>query len=156
MSDPNINPTSGFAMRLVRLSKQFTKFALVGGVNTAIDFIILRALIGVTGITAGFGVALLNAVSFSVAVVNSYFMNKRWTFEDKTRDPDESFKFSQFFIVSVIGLGLNSGIVYVFATYTDPMFGLSAANWVLVGKLFATGASLVWNFVGYKLFVFKR
>lgn len=142
--------------RLMRVAKQFIKFGIVGGINTAIDFGVLKALLMVTGITSGFELAVLNAISFSVAVVNSYFMNKRWTFEDKTRDPNESFKFSQFFVVSVIGLGVNSGIVYAFATFISPQFGISAQNWVLVGKLFATGASLVWNFVGYKLFVFRR
>lgn len=142
--------------RIVRLVKQFSKFVIVGGINTGIDVVILRVLVGVTGITGGIGIVVLNAISFSVAVVNSYFMNKFWTFEDKTRTNQESFKFSQFFIVSLIGISLNSGVVYAITTFTQPMFGLSPANWVIIAKLIATGVSLVWNFVGYKLFVFKK
>lgn len=142
--------------RLLLLLKQFLKFGIVGGINTAIDFAVIKGLLMLTGITQGFELAVLNAISFSVAVVNSYFMNKHWTFGDKTRTANESFKFSQFFIVSLIGLGINSGIVAGFATFIQPKFGISAQNWVLVGKLLATGASLVWNFIGYKLFVFKK
>lgn len=139
-----------------RTIKQFSKFIIVGGINTGIDVVILRILVGVTGITGGIGIVVLNAVSFSVAVVNSYFMNKLWTFEDKTQSEKEPFKFSQFFAVSLIGISINSGVVYVITTFTQPMFGLSAENWVVVAKLLATGFSLVWNFVGYKLFVFKK
>ena len=140
----------------VRTIKQFSKFIIVGGVNTGIDVVILRILVGVTGITGGIGIVVLNAVSFSVAVVNSYFMNKFWTFEDKTRTEKEPFKFSQFFAVSLIGISINSGVVYIITTFTQPMFGLSPENWVVIAKLLATGFSLVWNFVGYKLFVFKK
>jgi hypothetical protein len=32
--------------------------------------------------------------------------------------------------------------------------GISAGRWANVGLLFATLASVVWNFVGYKFFVF--
>lgn len=140
----------------IRTIKQFSKFIIVGGINTAIDVIILRILVGVTGIVSGGGIVVLNAVSFSAAVVNSYFMNKLWTFEDKTRTEKEPFKFTQFFIVSIIGISINSGVVYAITTFTSPMLGLSEANWVVVAKLLATGFSLVWNFVGYKLFVFKK
>lgn len=140
----------------IRIMKQFSKFIIVGGVNTGIDVVILRVLVGITGITSGVGIILLNAVSFSVAVVNSYFMNKFWTFEDKTRTDKEPFKFSQFFAVSLIGISINSGVVYIITTFTQPALNFSAANWVIVAKILATGFSLAWNFVGYKLFVFKK
>ncbi len=155
-SVPNPEVTRFSKAWFIRTIKQFSKFIIVGGVNTGIDVVILRILVGVTGIVGGGGIVVLNAISFSVAVVNSYFMNKLWTFEDKTRTEKEPFKFSQFFIVSLIGISINSGVVYVITTFTQPILGISEANWVVVAKLFATGFSLVWNFIGYKLFVFKK
>ncbi len=142
--------------RIARLVKQFSKFVIVGGVNTGIDFAVLYALVTVTGITSGIELFVLNAMSFSVAVVNSYFMNKFWTFEDKTKTQQEPFKFSQFLIISVIGIGINGGVLTLITGSIAPMFGLSEKLWVLCAKLFATGFSLVWNFIGYKLFVFKK
>lgn len=141
--------------RMRRLVRQFSKFILVGGVNTGIDFAVFNALMYFTGIVSGSGLAILNLLSFSVAVVNSYFMNKYWTFQDVTRDREET-KFAQFIAVSLVGAGINSGIVAAFTAVFPPILGLSPQLWANVGKLFATGASLVWNFIGYKLFVFKR
>lgn len=141
--------------RMERIIRQFSKFVVVGGVNTGIDFLVLNALMHVTGITGGSGIFMLNMVSFGVAVVNSYFMNKYWTFQDLRKEGEET-KFVQFIAVSLVGAGLNSTIVTVFTTLIAPMFGLSPYLWANVGKLLATGASLVWNFIGYKLFVFKR
>lgn len=164
MESPVVEPIQSTAIDvtapkngLLKLIKQFSKFVVVGGINTAIDFIILRILVAVTGIVGGVGIIVLNSLSFSVAVVNSYFLNKHWTFEDKTQSTstNEGFKFSQFFAVSLVGLAINGGIVYLITTHVSPVLGISHANWVLVGKLFATGVSLFWNFIGYKIFVFK-
>lgn len=146
---------AGGETRMQRIVRQFSKFIVVGGVNTGIDFAVFNALIYVTGITSGTGIFFVNIVSFSVAVVNSYFMNKYWTFQD-LRKENEDTKFAQFIGVSLVGAGINSSIVAVFTTFVTPMFGLSPQLWANAGKLLATGVSLVWNFIGYKLFVFKR
>lgn len=144
---------------IARLVKQFSKFIIVGGVNTGIDFAILNALIYITGFTKGWELFVLNCLSFSVAVVNSYYMNKRWTFKEAAAglgDKHAAVQFSQFFIVSIVGIAINGIILTSITTYIVPPFGLSDQLWANVAKLFATGASLVWNFIGYKLFVFKK
>lgn len=143
--------------RLKRIIRQFSKFFIVGIVNTGIDFAVLNIEMQITGISSGPELVFLNVISFSIAVVNSYFMNKRWTFEDKRPEADKSaVKFSQFIGVSLVGLGVNSLVIYGFTSLIPVMFGLSPQLWVNVAKIFATGASMVWNFVGYKLWVFKR
>ncbi len=147
--------TAAEETRMHRIIRQFSKFLLVGGINTAIDLTLFNILIFTTGITSGGGLFVINLMSFSVAVVNSYFMNKHWTFQDLKKEGEDT-KFIQFLTVSFLGAGINSGIVTLFTTLLTPMFGLSPQLWANVGKLLATGASLVWNFIGYKLFVFKR
>ncbi|MDQ5961427.1 MAG: hypothetical protein QG581_348 [Patescibacteria group bacterium] len=141
--------------RLTRVAKQFSKFVLIGGVNTAIDFAVLNIEIKLTGITSGSGLFVLNTISFLVAVINSYFMNKYWTFQDVTRNREET-KFAQFIGVSLLGSGINSSIVAGITTFVAPVFGISPVLWANIAKLLATGISLIWNFVGYKLFVFKK
>lgn len=142
--------------RLKRVIKQFAKFVIVGGINTGIDFLVLNTLIYVTGIEAGSRLFILNSISFSVAVMNSYFMNKYWTFQDKTKTEQATIKFSAFFIISIIGLLINGAVLTSITTHIPPFFNLSAVMWANIAKLFATGFSLVWNFIGYKLFVFKK
>lgn len=145
--------------RVARLVKQFSKFIIVGGVNTGIDFAILNVLMYMTSINSGPFLFALNCVSFSAAVVNSYYMNKRWTFKEAAaglEDKKATIQFSQFFVVSVIGIIINGAILTGITTLIPAPFGLGDQLWANVAKLFATGVSLVWNFVGYKLFVFKR
>ena len=136
------------------LKFQFVRFAIIGLMNTALDFGVLNVLIAVTGVRGGFILVLLNSISFTVATTNSYFWNKYWTFKDK--DAVRAVEIGQFLTVSIIGLGINSGVVYAVSTFIDPLFGLSPTVWINVAKVAATGFSLIWNFIGYKFIVFKR
>jgi len=138
-----------------QITGQFVRFAIVGAINTGVDFLVLNLLIWVTGIKEGNGLIPLNIISFTVAVVNSYVLNKRWAFRDQTSG-ETAKKFTSFLVVSVIGALINTAIVRFGSTNIDPMFGLSQVMWVNAAKVVATGASLIWNFVGYKLFVFRK
>ncbi|MBI2355655.1 MAG: GtrA family protein [Candidatus Doudnabacteria bacterium] len=137
------------------LAGQFIRFAIVGAVNTLLDFAILNLLSWATGIYEGNGIIPLNVISFTVAVVNSYFLNKAWAFKDRASE-EQGKKFTLFLIVSVIGAIINTATVRIVSTNIDPMFGLSQELWLNAAKVIATGLSLVWNFIGYKVFVFKK
>jgi len=64
--------------------------------------------------------------------------------------------FVNFLIISAIGALINYAILKYGTTLIPPKFGLGAQLWANVIQIFATGISLVWNFVGYKIFVFKQ
>ena len=135
--------------------KQFVKFVVVGVINTGIDFLILNIEMFFTGITSGSGMIVQNSISFGAATINSYYLNKRWTFEDRETQK-EGVKFSQFIIVSLVGISINGGIVYAITTFINPLFGISPQLWANLAKVAATGISLIWNFIGYKFIVFKK
>jgi len=134
---------------------QFAKFLTVGLANTAVDFGVLNFLMWTTKIYSGKNIILLNSISFLIAVIHSYLWNKLWTFKAKEKTAVAK-QFLQFLIISIIGTLLNSGIVYIITTWLSPAAGLSSVSWANAAKLLATGASLVWNFVGYKFIVFKK
>ena len=135
---------------------QIIRFIIVGVVNTSLDFGVLNLLVIVTGIETGIGVGVLNSVAFVVAVTNSYFMNKYWTFGIQG-EAAKTTEISKFLMVSLIGLGINSGIVYGVTNFITPPFAqIGPVSWINISKLVATGVSLVWNFIGYKFFVFKK
>ena len=142
---------AGFISKKIPLLWQFSKFAQVGVLNTAIDFGILNLLIFVTGITSGLSIIPLNAISFSTAIVNSFFWNEKWVFKAK-----KEANFITFVVVTLIGLAINSGIVYAITTFVPPIFVDSQKLWVNLAKVLATGISLIWNFTGYRLIVFKK
>ncbi len=136
-----------------KLIWQFLRFAAIGTMNAAINFLVLNLLAHIFHVTKGESIIWIAIVAFVVATTNSYFFNKYWTFKDRTHDRGEELVL--FLLVSLVGAGINSGIVYLITTYTHPLFGLSGTLWLNVAALAATAISLIWNFIGYRLFVFK-
>lgn len=139
--------------KIAKVFYQIIKFCEVGILNTLIDFGVLNLLVWITGITSGLSIAILNAFSFLVAITNSYFWNKWWTFEKKEKATGK--EFSHFLIISTVGIGINTSIVYLGTTFIAPIAGVSSGAWINIIKVIATTLSMVWNFLGYKLLVFK-
>ena len=133
---------------------QITKFAEAGMMNTVLDFGVLNLLLFLTGKNLGVWVLLFNTTSFGLAVVNSYFWSKNWTFEGSSTKNNIS-QFIQFVLVTLVGLILNDGIVSIFQWIGAPI-NTSANQWLNISKVLATVVSLGWNFLGYKLIVFKK
>jgi putative flippase GtrA len=150
---------------------QIGKFLVTGFTNTGIDFIVLYLLLKITGQNEGIYTFIFPAISFSVATVNSFFMNRYWTFrqETKKKRKEKEYKdFFQFLIITLGGFLINAGVTYLVSNFIPPFLNLqfitgifdnpeSMQNiWVLFGKACATALSMVWNFTGYKFWVFKK
>lgn len=133
---------------------QASKFLVTGFINTAIDFGVLNLLMWIFKINQGPWIILLNVISFTCAVTNSYFLNKYWTFKEKSHASGG--QFIQFVILTAIGAVMNTAIVYGFSTYLKPAFGLTPQLWANVGKVLATAIILFYNFINYKLIIFKK
>lgn len=145
-----------------KTGKQFLKFALVGVMNTLVDLIVLNTETLLTGVKDGSGYAVQKGFSFLVAVTFSYVLNKHWTFEDKSQE-NQTRKFSQFLFVSIIGMLINVTTATVVVTYLKPVINpalnlsfLTDQIWVNIGALSGTAVGLIWNFIGYKFWVFKK
>jgi putative flippase GtrA len=78
-----------------------------------------------------------NAIGFTLAASWNYVFNRIWTFE--SHNPHVGFEFMRFFIVSLIGLGINTLILWLLVSKFKQHFYLS--------KLFAIAVVMVWNFV---------
>ena len=101
------------------------------------------------------------AVFFSLGI--NFFGNKFWTFkklplaapvlEEKKSAGKEVL---QFFIISLIGFAINVGIAHLVVNVWGPHFGINKNLWGTIGAMCGTVLGLVWNFLGYKLVVFKK
>lgn len=130
----------------------FSKFFCVGVLNTALDFLVLNILVYFFG-TGGNGelFVFFKSVSFLVAVTNSYAWNKWWVFRHETGNGMKEPLI--FFIISCVGLGINVLVSYaVFTLLTGRFSPQLAAN---AGALTGTATVFVWNFIGYRCFVFR-
>lgn len=146
---------AGFLARWLPFFTQLGKFAAVGILNTSIDFGVLNLLSMAFGIASGFIVGGINMPGFVLAIFNSYFLNKLWVFHGGNRE-HLLYDFPKFLAITLAGLGINSGIVIFGTTFVTPLFETSSSVWLNVIKVFATLFSLIWNFLGFKFFVFMK
>lgn len=132
---------------------QIIRFVFVGGFNTLLDWGVVNLLVFISGLSSGWQFYFFKATSFLVANIASYFWNKNWTFQS---DKKNSSAFWQFFVVSLLGLLINVSTAWVIVDFIGPIREISAIIWMQFGLLTATAISMVWNFIGYKLIVFKK
>lgn len=116
------------------------RFCVVGAVNTGIDFGVFFCLFYILG----WPLLMAHGLAFSVAVVNSYLLNKFWSFGEK--DGVSATQALRFFAVNGSGLLVSSVVIYAAGFYMP----------VWAAKIVAIGASLIWNYGGSSLFVFRR
>ena len=138
-----------------QLRTEAWRFVLVGILNTIVDLGVLNLLIELTHTgQKGVHFMLIKTTSFMVAVMNSYFLNRCWTFRATGRQKSLMRSGSQFLIVSLIGAVVNVGTASYVATFIPPAMGLERL-WPSAAALVGTACSFVWNFIGYKYIVFS-
>ena len=120
---------------------KFVKFGLVGVLNTLINWIIFALLnfIGVYYIVA-------NVIAYVIATANSYIWNSKWVFKYNGKNKKE--RTAKFVILNLIGLGLNTGILYLLVD----MVGFNK----LIALVITTGIVMIINYIVNKLWVFKE
>ena len=117
------------------------KFGITGTSGLFVDFF----LTWVFKDEFHFNKFVANAIGFTAAVLSNYFINRIWTFKDKKAAIGR--QLTAFVLVSLIGLLLNSGIIYVLDNLLALNFYLSKAVAVLL--------VFFWNFTANYFFVFK-
>lgn len=134
--------------------KQLGRFGIVGLMNFCVDTGIVYTLQHYTGIGIDDPrILYLFVISGSVAIVNSYFWQRNWTFSEKA--PSTAKEFMGFLIVTVFSIGINSGVAFVAGNMLLRLDVIAASRVLGASKVIATIVSLFWNFFGYKFIVFK-
>lgn len=120
---------------------KFLKFGVVGFSGVFVDFtftFICKEWIKIPKYIA-------NAIGFSIAASSNYILNRIWTFH--SNNPEMFMEFSQFFAISIIGLGINTLILWILVSKYKKHFYLS--------KLFAIGVVTIWNFLANYFITFR-
>lgn len=119
---------------------KFLKFGVVGFSGLFIDF----------GLTYLFKEVLhvqkyvSNAIGFMLAASSNYFLNRIWTFE--STNPNIALEYTEFIVISIIGLIINTAILYLLVSKLKMNFYLS--------KIFAIAVVTLWNFFANLLVTF--
>ncbi len=139
-------------MELRPLILKFLKFGVVGASGAVIDFGLTAFCKGILGIPE----LLANAIGFTLAATSNYYLNRIWTWKSKSKDV--GVEYAKFFFVSLIGLGLNSLIVFLLKDVSIvPRFVNTTLDWDFwVAKIIATAIVMVWNFMANNFFTFRK
>ena len=133
-------------MNAARLTKdphlrQFVKFVLVGGLTTAINFLLYSVMV-----LAGLHYLAAAIIAFGLATLNSYTFNRTWTFRAGRHQHDRLVKFTT---VQLVGLAINLVVLVLLVEYA----GFEEHK--LLAQLIANGCVVVSNFSGNKFWTFR-
>ncbi|MCP4327810.1 MAG: GtrA family protein [Alphaproteobacteria bacterium] len=127
---------SSLAATFVRMAK----FGAVGVANTAIDVGVFSALY----LGAGTPVLWANTIGYCSGTVNSFLMNKYWTFGDSRSAGRISRQFPKFLVFNLAGLGISNLVLWA----------LQETMHVFAAKGVALIATFLWNYWTSRRFVY--
>ncbi len=110
---------------------KFLKFIIVGFTGMVVDFsltILLKEKLKIHRYIA-------NSTGFILAASSNYLFNRLWTFE--SNNPKILVEYSTFFIISLIGLGINNLVIFLLEKKLKFYFA----------KFVAIMVTSVWNFL---------
>lgn len=119
---------------------KFLKFGVVGFSGVFVDF----ATTFVCKERFKVQKYISNAIGFTVAASTNYILNRIWTFQ--SHNPQIATEYIKFLSVSMIGLAVNTFILWALVSKYNKHF--------YVSKLFAIAVVTIWNFVANLLFTF--
>ncbi|MBU3161473.1 GtrA family protein [Clostridium frigoris] len=122
--------------------KHIVKFGFVGGLNTTIDFGIFSVLNSIFGVNY----IISQVLSYLGGTLNSYFLNKFWTFNNTKVSKKTTKEIVQFAVVNTASLGVSLiGMTILLSN--------NAMN-PLIAKIISMVLAQVVNFLGYRFWVF--
>jgi len=125
-----------------KLIKQLFRFGIVGGIAFIIDYLVLYLLTDIVGMYY----LISSIISFTVSVIFNYILSIIWVFDVNKKQTIKQFLI--FIILSVIGLGINSLIMYLMV---DVLF-----THYMIAKIFSTVIVMIYNFISRKIFIEKK
>ena len=124
------------------LGFRFVRFCVTGGLNTLVDFVVFFLLTS----SLNWPVIPSQVLSYSAGILNSYCINRRWTFQ--TRNRFFSREMLLFIGVNLAVLGVSVLSVWALTS----RIGLG----VLLSKLCTTALTMVLGFILNRLVVFRN
>jgi putative flippase GtrA len=121
---------------------KFLKFVVVGFSGMLVDYgftFLFKEIVRIQKYIA-------NSIGFIIAATTNYIFNRVWTFQSD--NPDIAVEYTEFLVISIIGLGINNLILWLI---------VSRLKWnFYVSKFFAIGVVTFWNFLANYFITFGQ
>ncbi|HEX9135154.1 MAG TPA: GtrA family protein [Ktedonobacteraceae bacterium] len=145
--DTNPQRVSGWT----RLLRQVLRFGLVGGLNTLVDLLILNSLLLVFPTSSTPMILAYSALAYSLGAVNSFLLNKYWTFGFRQRTTRR--EVVRFIVTTLCGIGWSSIILWLASSVLHP-FLVNTTIWANASKVLAIVSTALISYLGMRLWVF--
>ncbi len=143
------------AGRKVLFVFQAAKFFLVGAFATVVDLKFFELLLWSFSFFAPILPLAAKSISFIAATLVKYWGNKYWAFAKHEKEHMHK-EIIQFFAITLGGLAIDLGAFYYATSILGPQLGMPLAVWTKLSVIFAGITAALWNFFGYKFWVFKK
>jgi putative flippase GtrA len=131
--------------------RQFLRYCLVGGVNTAIDLLILNILLWRFPTNNVQVLVVYNSFAYSSGAVSSFFLNKYWTFRLKQRTTwREVIRFATILLFEVL---YSNGLVWLAGKALQPVIA-NPTLWGNTSKLVAVAVGAVITYIFMRFWTF--
>ena len=123
-------------------SHSFIRFGITGGNNTIIDFAIFFVLYQLLS----WAIIPANALAFFVANIQSYFVNKHWSFKEHHESKASIKEYLSFVSASIFSLIVGTSIILIGEKWLP----------VMVLKLISAVVTPLINYVMYRFVIFTN
>jgi putative flippase GtrA len=134
-----------------RLLRQVLRFGLVGGLNTLVDLLILNGLLLLFPTSSTPILLAYNSLAFSMGAVNSFLLNKYWTFGYRQRTTRR--ELVRFTLTTLCGIGWSTLILWLASRILHPLL-VNTTMWANASKVFAIVGTALISYLGMYLWVF--
>lgn len=119
-------------MKPLSLPEQLLRFVGVGGLATALHYLILIALVAGAGLDA----TPASATGYALSTLFNYALNRRLTFRSRRSHRSA---LPRFLLLAGVGLAINTATVWFLAQHLGLHY--------LIAQVVATALTLCWNFL---------
>jgi putative flippase GtrA len=133
--------------------QQVPRFALIGGFNTLLDLLVLNGLLWLFPTSNTLQILLYTVLAFSAGAVNSFLLNKYWTFQH--RQPTTWAEVARFATTTLFSLVWNCAFIWLASAVPHP-FITNTVIWTNVSRVAAIASGSLLSFLGMRLWVFVR
>ncbi|MCX7950783.1 MAG: GtrA family protein [Clostridiales bacterium] len=123
--------------------KSLFRFGIVGIINTSVDFITFMFASQMLS-----NKVLCQFIGYSCGTLNSFIMNKTWTFEDKSINNKTLYQAIKFIVINAVSLLASLYFINLFYSVLQVD--------IYISKVFVIVITQLINFLGYRYWVFKK
>lgn len=95
-------------------------------------------------------ILVFKPISAGIAILNSFFLNRHWTFEIRGRE-DRARHLRRFYVISIIGYLIN----YIATNTFNSIVPGHRVRGLLIAQVIAAAIAALWNFAGQRYYAFR-